>query len=67
MTGQTFGVVNRSDQPIHSVEEWLSVAPPAGGERQWREGRSAMELACRWMGGRVPDEVASPPRSDQRR
>ena len=42
---------------IGSLEEWARLAPPAGREKQWREGRSAMELARRWAAGTVPDEV----------
>ncbi len=30
---------------ITSVEDWFRLAPPKGGQAQWREGRSALELA----------------------
>lgn len=30
---------------ITSVDDWFRLSPPKGGERQWREGRSALELA----------------------
>jgi hypothetical protein len=45
--------------PIHTLADWFRLAPPAGRARQWREGRSALELARRWIGGRIPDEVAA--------
>jgi hypothetical protein len=52
-----FPIWGRAHQPIRSLEEWLRHAPPAGRERQWREGRSALELARHWLPGRLPDEV----------
>ena len=30
---------------IFNVESWFQIAPPMGGERQWKDGRSAKELA----------------------
>lgn len=46
---------------ITTVDDWGRLAPPAH-EKHWREGRSAMELARRWVdaanAGRVPAEVA---------
>lgn len=52
-----FPIWGRNHQPIRSLEEWLINAPPAGRERQWREGRSALELARHWAGGRLPEDL----------
>jgi hypothetical protein len=30
---------------IHTVDDWFRLAPPAGGARQWVDGKSAKELA----------------------
>jgi hypothetical protein len=43
--------------PIGSPDEWLQHAPPKGGASQWREGRSALELARAWCASAVPPEV----------
>ncbi|MBI3971543.1 MAG: hypothetical protein HY332_09660, partial [Chloroflexi bacterium] len=48
----------RNDHRIGTVDDWLAFAPPAGRERQWQDGRSALELARRWVAGRLPTEVA---------
>lgn len=43
---------------ITSLDYWLLHAPPAGGQRQWVPGRSALELASRWIAvGDIPEEV----------
>ena len=47
-----------SGTDITSLEAWSALAPPAGGDRHWVDGRSAKELARRFMGGVVPPEVA---------
>ena len=47
-----------SGREIGSVDGWFILAPPAGGEKQWVDGRSAKELARRWVDGEVPSEVA---------
>ncbi len=39
---------------IHSVDDWFHLAPPKGGTRQWRDGRSAKELAKAWFRGSTP-------------
>ncbi|MBR5309084.1 MAG: hypothetical protein IKU43_09950 [Clostridia bacterium] len=44
---------------IHNLETWKKLAPPMGGDKQWKEGRSAMELA-RYMTAdypAVPSEI----------
>lgn len=46
--------------PIHSVEDWFCLTPPKMGGKQWKDGRSAKELARAWFGTgslRVPDEL----------
>ena len=42
---------------IHTLDDWFRLAPPAGRAVHWKEGRSALELARRWVGGGVPEEV----------
>jgi hypothetical protein len=45
---------------IGSIEDWRTAAAPAGGERQWRRGRSARESASAWFRDgrpRLPDEL----------
>lgn len=42
---------------IRSVDDWFRFAPPKRGAEQWRDGRSAKELARAWF--RCPE--ASPP------
>lgn len=43
-----------SGHTIHSVDDWFHLAPPKGGTRQWRDGRSAKELAKAWFRGGTP-------------
>lgn len=38
---------------IKDVDSWFMIAPPMGGEKQWRDGRSAKELA-RYMTANYP-------------
>ncbi len=51
-----------SGSPIKALKDWKRLAPPAH-PNHWREGRSAMELARRWIAaataGGVPEEVAA--------
>jgi hypothetical protein len=54
-----FPIRSRSGQVIRTLEEWFAVAPPAGGAVQWQVGRSARELAPRWVSGELPSEVAA--------
>ena len=46
---------------ITSLEDWKRLAPPAGGERHWCPGRSALECARAWFRGggvaHVPSEL----------
>lgn len=34
---------------INSINEWKDICPPEGGEKQWKDGRSAKELAKEWI------------------
>lgn len=46
--------------PIESMGDWFRLAPPQKRERQWKDGRSAKELAKAWVGAgaaRVPAEL----------
>jgi hypothetical protein len=53
--------IRKSGHEIRSVEDWFSYAPPKMGERQWKDGRSAKELAQAWFRTgtpKPPDELA---------
>ncbi len=55
-------IVGPNGDEITSIGEWFRHAPPEKGRRQWKDGRSAKELARRWFGrgpGCIPWEVAS--------
>lgn len=54
--GRGLPIYGRSRQAIHTLADWFLYAPPAGGERHWKPGRSAMELARRWLAG-MPEEI----------
>ncbi|MBI3971302.1 MAG: hypothetical protein HY332_08425 [Chloroflexi bacterium] len=54
-----FPIHGSDDCRIGTVDDWLAFAPPAGRERQWRDGRSALELARRWVAGYLPTEVTA--------
>jgi len=49
--------INKSGHEIRSVEDWFRYAPPKMGERQWKDKRSAKELARSWF----RKEFACPP------
>ena len=40
---------SQGGNPIRSVEDWFEFAPPKRGATQWRDGRSAKELARAWF------------------
>jgi hypothetical protein len=54
--------IAKGNDQITTLDDWLRLAPPAMGERHWKDGRSAKELARRWLEG-VPPEVLSVLRS----
>jgi hypothetical protein len=45
---------------IASMWSWFASAPPKGGERQWKDGRSAKELARAWTRCTRPIRDAGP-------
>jgi hypothetical protein len=49
--------IHKNGHEIRSIGDWFKWAPPRMGARQWKDGRSAKELARSWF--RV--ESASPP------
>jgi hypothetical protein len=55
--------IEKNGNIIHSVEDWFRFAPPARGEKQWKDGRSAKELAKAWFPidgePQVPMELSS--------
>ena len=54
--------IHKSGNDIRSVEDWFSYAPPKLGERHWKDGRSAKELARSWF----RKGFASPPEEMRR-
>lgn len=56
-------IKSSSGQVITSLNDWFRHSPPAAGERHWKEGRSAKELAKYWMKNGelivVPNELQS--------
>ncbi len=55
-------IVGPTGEVIRSVDGWFEHAPPEGGLKQWKDGRSAKELARRWFNreiGRIPWELGS--------
>jgi len=52
--------LSRSGRRIYSLDQWRRFAPPARGDDQWKDQRSAKELARAWFSGfepAVPEEV----------
>lgn len=41
--------IEKNDQTISSIEDWRTLAGPKAAY-QWKEGRSAFELARAWIG-----------------
>jgi hypothetical protein len=46
--------LSKADVPIRSIEDWRTMAPPKRGNRHWKDGRSAKELARAWCSGDEP-------------
>ena len=42
----------KAQSNIQGVEDWFQIAPPKKGILQWKDGRSAKELAKAWFGRR---------------
>ncbi|MCK4311925.1 MAG: hypothetical protein KAW88_04245 [Candidatus Cloacimonetes bacterium] len=34
-----------TQQVINNIDDWKKLCPPEGGDKQWKDGRSAKELA----------------------
>ncbi len=51
--------IEKDGTPICSLEDWLRLAPPKDGAKQWVDGRSAKEVARAWLASdmRAPAEV----------
>src|SRR5579862_467620 len=52
--------IYKSGHEILSVEDWFKYAPPKKGELQWKDKRSAKELAQSWFRDgtpKPPDEL----------
>lgn len=47
-------ILGKRGERITNLDEWRRYAGPAGGDRQWVEGRSALESARAWVGRRGP-------------
>jgi hypothetical protein len=41
--------IHKSGHEIRSIDDWFKWAPPKMGARQWKDGRSAKELARSWV------------------
>jgi len=52
-----FPIFGRKQKKITTLDEWRKFAPPQFPDRQWKIGRSAMELARAWVEGCLPLEV----------
>lgn len=55
--------ISKSNNEIRSVEDWFRFAPPKKGQLQWKDGRSAKELAKAWFPApgepQVPGELTA--------
>jgi uncharacterized protein DUF6946 len=50
--------IHKSGHEIRSVQDWFSYAPPKKGELQWKDKRSAKELAQSWLRNGTPKPPA---------
>jgi Domain of unknown function (DUF6946) len=50
--------IHKSGHEILSVEDWFKYAPPKKGELQWKDKRSAKELAQSWLRNGTPKPPA---------
>ena len=55
------GTVEKDGQRLSTLEAWFVHAPPKGGRRHWRDGRSAKESAKAWLAAApvLPAEIAA--------
>jgi len=42
-------LIHKNNNGIESIDDWFQFAPPKEGLRQWKDGRSAKELAKAWF------------------
>ena len=42
-------IKSQAGQTIHTLDDWIKYAPPAKGQKHWKDGRSAKELAKSWI------------------
>jgi hypothetical protein len=52
--GSALAILSSGGQQICCVEDWFRLAPPKMGSRQWKDGRSAKELAKAFCAPGVP-------------
>ena len=38
-------IIEKNETKITTIDEWFNLAPPMGRKKQWKMGRSAMEMA----------------------
>lgn len=58
--GDDVYVLGANGTRIYGVAQWLDIAPPREGAKQWKDGRSAKELARAWFRqpvAAVPEEL----------
>ncbi len=55
------GVVEKDGQRLSTLGAWFDHAPPRGGRRHWKDGRSAKESAKSWIEAApaLPAEIAA--------
>lgn len=54
-------IKGKNGNEINSIEDWFKYAPPARGTGQWKDYRSAKELAKSWFrhgGAQIPEELS---------
>jgi hypothetical protein len=54
---RTLTITGADGERIRDIEEWFAHSPPARGERQWKDGYSAKELARAWLRPAPPREL----------
>ena len=54
------GVIEKNGRRLSTLDEWRKYAPPQGGDRHWKDGRSAKESAKSWLAAAplIPAEIA---------
>lgn len=53
--------IRKGAEVIQTLDQWLDVAGPKDVDKQWKEGRSAMESAIAWLEapGSLPPEIST--------